>query len=465
MGAIHRWLTPGIVLPLYEALSGRRPWTQTRRLRTLQWRSPEELEARALEKLRPLLTRAATRVPHYRDLFRRAGLRSEDVRTIADLSRLPPTTKADLRAVFPDGAVAGDLPARRRIAQRTSGSSGSPFEFFADREEEDAQRASFLLFQEWAGAALRDVRIHVGARSGGARRGGLNPTGPPGLVRWALLGQETVLLSGADLTARALRDRTARLPAGRRYYVVAYASLALNLARELLDGGIELAPGPALVICGGESLSAAHAEVVARGFRCRTVNRYSALEAAFVAQTCPDHPALLHVNSERAILRVVRSDGTPAPPGEEGRLLVTNLDNHVMPFINYDIGDWAVAGRPCPCGRGFPTLDRVEGRLLELIRTPAGRVISPTALGHFLSEDHPVWGRVRDYQAVQTAADAVTLRVVPAPRFDAEFAAGLRAALQAFLGADVTASVEVVASIPTEPSGKRFIIRGATPVP
>jgi phenylacetate-CoA ligase len=246
---------------------------------------------------------------------------------------------------------------------------------------------------------------------------------------------------------------------------VAYTSLALSLARELLDGGIELAPGPAVVICGGESLSAAHAAVIARGFRCRTVNRYSALEAAFVAQSCPDYPALLHVNSERAILRVVRPDGTTAPPGEEGRLLVTNLDNHVMPFINYDLGDWAVAGRPCPCGRGFPTLDRVEGRLLELIRTPGGRVISPTALCHFLGEDHSVFGRVRDYQAVQTAGDAVTLRVVPAPRFDAEFAAGLRVALQAFLGADVTASVEVVASIPTEPSGKRFIIRGATPVP
>ena len=57
----------------------------------------------------------------------------------------------------------------------------------------------------------------------------------------------------------------------------------------------------------------------------------------------PDNADMLHVNSERAVVRVVRDDGTAAAVGERGRVLLTDLANHVMPFINYDIGDRAVA--------------------------------------------------------------------------------------------------------------------------
>jgi len=73
MVTVRGWLAPRVLFPLYERLSGRRFWTELRRLRALQWRSPEELEARALRKLRPLLAHAYTHVPYYRDLFDRAG--------------------------------------------------------------------------------------------------------------------------------------------------------------------------------------------------------------------------------------------------------------------------------------------------------------------------------------------------------------------------------------------------------
>ena len=67
---------------------------------------------------------------------------------------------------------------------------------------------------------------------------------------------------------------------------------------------------------------------------------------------------------------MVRPDGTTASPGEPGRVIVTDLGNYVMPFINYFIGDYAVAGPPCPCGRGFPTLTSLEGRTQKSSRHP-----------------------------------------------------------------------------------------------
>ena len=215
-----------------------------------------------------------------------------------------------------------------------------------------------------------------------------------------------------------------------------------------------------------ETLTDLSADTISRAFRCRVVNHYSTREVLHVAQTCPDNPELVHVNSERCIVRIVRDDGSAAGVGEQGRILLTDLANHVMPFINYDIGDRAVAGPPCPCGRGFPTLSNIEGRVGEIIRTPDGRIIAPGALTQRLNRQlvDRVWG----FQAAQTAPEAVVLRVMPTARFTPEFSSALRSDLQEFLGPAVQVTIEIVEQIPLEASGKRLIIKplaGANPPP
>ena len=175
-----------------------------------------------------------------------------------------------------------------------------------------------------------------------------------------------------------------------------------------------------------------------------------------MAQTCPDNPGVFHVNSERVILRVVRDDGSPAGSDERGRILITALANYVMPFINYDMGDSGINGGPCPCGRGFPTLMGLEGRLGEVIRTPGGRIIAPVTLGILLKFAVPyVW----EYQAVQAATDTVTLLVVPTSRFTPGIATILQADLEKLLGAGMKVRIEPVDQIPPEHSGKRLVIR------
>jgi phenylacetate-CoA ligase len=198
-------------------------------------------------------------------------------------------------------------------------------------------------------------------------------------------------------------------------------------------------------------------------FRCPVVNHYSAYEVLHLAQSCPANPGLLHVDATRAIARVVRDDGRDAAPGESGRLVLTDLGNWVMPFVNYDIGDRARRGVRCPCGRGFPTLEMIEGRLGESIRTLAGGSISPTILGWFLTHVCHALPDLWEFQALQTAADAVTLLVVPAPRFTADTARRLEAALADLLGGGMRVTVEPVDHIAPEPSGKRLIIRSGVP--
>jgi phenylacetate-CoA ligase len=453
---MHRWLLPHVVAPAYERVTGDRPWTTLRRLQELQWRAPGELDARALERLRRLLAHAQAQVPYYRDLFRRAGVRPEDFRAVEDLAGLPVTTKADLRAAFPEGALAADVPPGRRLPARTSGSMGQPFEFYLDRTDADIRRGSYLFYREWAGVPPWYTRVLVAIPS-------FVPPHyrPPIWLTWGrrmLLGERVEHLHTDRLTLPHVQARLRRLARGRPYFLYGPPSYLAHLASLLLETDAPLPRCPAVVITCGETLTGVDASLIGRAFGARVVNHYSTLEVLYLGQTCPDEPGVLHTNAERAVVRVVRPDGRAAPPGEPGRVVVTDLANFVMPFINYDLGDIAVTAPPCRCGRGLPTLARLEGRAGELIRTPQ-RVVSAATLGYYLTDICHAAPLIREFQATVEGAEAVVLRVVPAAQFGPAAATTIRGRLEDLLGPGVSVRVEPVDRIPLEPSGKRLIIK------
>jgi phenylacetate-CoA ligase len=442
----------------YERLTGRRPWGELRRLRELQWRPAAELEARALEKLRAIVSHAHAHVPYYRDLLRHAAVDPGELRSIADLSRIPINRKTDLRPDPTGRVLADNLPARRRAAGSTAGSTGMPFRFFTDRATAEVWLGSYMLFREWANAPFGGTMLWI--------PGPAHASAAAKSLAWIravatslAVGERTIRLSDFEPDLTELVGRIRRSVGEGGYAIWGFPSYIARIAKELLESGAALPTPPRVVFTYAETLSLLNRRAIEEAFRCRTANHYSAWEVLHMAQTCPDHPDLLHVNSERAIVRVVREDGSGAAVGEVGRVVVTDLANYVMPFINYEIGDWAMAGGSCPCGRGFPTLVSLEGRLGEVLRTPTGRTVLPIALCRFLNiraRAHPyIW----EYQAVQTVPERVQFRVVPTARLTSDRVDWLRAELEGFLGPGVSVSVEPVERIPVEASGKRLLVR------
>src|SRR5438874_639316 len=251
---MRRQWTARLAFPIYERLSGRRPWTEYLRLRELQWQAPEALEARAFQKLQALLTHAQARVPYYRELFASAGLDPKRLQSRADLARLPTSGKADLRARFPAAVVASGLPARRRQAASTSGSTGQPFEFFADRAGADQALATFLLFREWAGADLGQTMLYVASPAHSAASM-LRSSRITQLARRLLLGERLVHLSGIDLSATDFLARVGAIPPCQPYFVWGFPSYLGRLANQLDEAGAGLAVDPTVVICYAETLT------------------------------------------------------------------------------------------------------------------------------------------------------------------------------------------------------------------
>ena len=458
---VYRWLVPRVVAPLAATL-GRPAWTTARELATLQWRSSDELETRAVRRLRVLAEHAARHVPYYRSMFAEAGFDPRHIRTLDALAHLPISTKAQLRAGFPDQTTAANIPAGRRQRMMTSGSTGQPFEFYWDRQAAPTLAGTYFFWLTWAGTAIWHTRVVIASPSYF-----YNEVAPPSRLRQLggrlLLGESNVSLSSDQVTTDRFRALVNKISPRGPYFIRGYPRAIAGLAASLGLEGPPLASRPRVVVTFAETVTPANVELIKQAFACPVVNYYSAWEVPQMAQSCPDRPDLLHVNGERVVLRVVRPDGRDVAPGETGQIVVTDLANFVMPFINYSSGDQAVAAGPCPCGRGLPTLGRIEGRDSEMIRTPQGREINGVVLGQYLAFVVGIIPYVWEYQAVQTGLDTIVLKVVPTPRFDREYGASLERSLAEFLGGAMTVTVESLDAIPLEPSGKRLIIKRLLP--
>jgi len=141
----------------------------------------------------------------------------------------------------------------------------------------------------------------------------------------------------------------------------------------------------------------------------------------------------------------------PARPGEVGELVITDLHNYGMPFVRYKVGDLAVpADRACSCGRGLPLLEDIEGRILDMIWTPDGRMVPGEFFPHLMKE----FREVRQFQVVQEALDRLIIRIVLAESLADERLAFIRQQVQEVLGGAIRLDFEFPEEIPLTASGK-----------
>ena len=152
-------------------------------------------------------------------------------------------------------------------------------------------------------------------------------------------------------------------------------------------------------------------ETMERVYRAPVFDRYGSREVADAACECERHEGL-HVCSPIHVVEVLRADGTPAASGETGELVVTLLTNHAMPLIRYRIGDMgAKAGRACSCGRGWPLLSDIKGRIGGMFVTADGGLVDPGLFTmSFYGND-----LVAGFQMVQETVGHIRMTIVPAP--------------------------------------------------
>jgi phenylacetate-CoA ligase len=190
-------------------------------------------------------------------------------------------------------------------------------------------------------------------------------------------------------------------------YLATLPSILQGILEHVSALGITLPPMKEVILA-GEAVSKELRRLTADILGAKLTETYSAAEIGGIALECPQSQ-LLHVQSERVLLEVIREDGSPCEPGETGRVILTQLQNFAMPLLRYEIGDLAtVATAPCVCGRTLPTLSDIPGRARDLMVLPSGHR-RPPYYGH---KAIALIHAIVQHQVVQIAADRVEIRLV-----------------------------------------------------
>lgn len=390
-----------------------------------QYWAPERLRALAEARLAETLT-AALRVPFYAAAF-------DGVPTARDLPRLPVLRRSDVAAL--ERSVRSlHAPHAEFQSDRSSGSSGMPVRFLFDRSHQQgrfAARARYLRANGWSPVARSAWIIN------------LPQDGPDaGLVR-----------SPTFPGARFLSHVT-EFPEQLRWLhevdPIHLYTLPSNLEAllGLLEERGERLPRLRGVFTGGEVLEDRVRARAERLLGVRVADNYGSTEA-FLAWQCP-HGGY-HVNAEHVLLEIVDERERPVAPGEMGRVLVTTLENRLMPLVRYEIGDYATTeDGPCACGRTLSRMGRVVGRGINLFRTPNGRLRSPWKLVGPLKK-RPA---LRQFQVVQRDVERYVVRYVAESPLPADEEAAIQREFCEILGHEALVHFERMPEIPRAPSGK-----------
>ena len=189
--------------------------------------------------------------------------------------------------------------------------------------------------------------------------------------------------------------------------LIGYVSTLVAFAHVVASAGARVRPDA--IQASAETLTGPERALLEATFDCPVFDRYGSREVLNIAHECDGHRGL-HVFTDLQIVEVLDGD-RPASPGTPGRVLVTSLENYALPFIRYEIGDVAVpADHACPCGRPFPLLARVEGRVTDLIVSPSGRMLQDEFFTRIVYTHHGV----RRFQVVQESRNRLTVAIVPA---------------------------------------------------
>ena len=389
--------------------------------------SADEILAHQLEQLQGLLRHAYESVEWYRRRLHEAGYRPGERLTLAGWRALPLLSRRDVQG------AAGALASRAlppafggTTAVQTSGSTGEPVKVLVTAVDQLLWDAITLREHAWHRRDLtaRLASIRVFLKGGGEPPHGTRADnwGGPAAELYAT-GPMALLSLTTDVAVQA-RWLQQQNPEYLLTYPTNLAALMAHFAarRERL-GRLRA------VRTVGETVTPQLRAACREAWGVPLVDLYSSQEAGYLALQCPQAEHY-HVMAESVLVEILDANGAPCAPGETGRIVVTKLHSFAMPLIRYEIGDYAQAGPPCPCGRGLPTIARILGRSRNMLSLPGSERHWPVV---GFSEFRAI-APVRQYQLVQHTLQDIEVRFAVERTISADEEERLARVIRAALG-------------------------------
>ncbi len=359
----------------------------------------EELEQLQLERLQATLGRVARNVPFYRDAFDAHRFDPDDVRALADLRRLPFTTKGDLADAYPYGLLA--VPLREVVRLHGTGGSGNSGIVMGYTRNDIKTWANLMARMLVAEGVTKDDVLQITFDYGLF-------TGAFG-VHFAAerLGASVIPISSGN-TKRQIKImvdyKTTTLvstPSYALYLIEAMRAAHLNMNTLSLRR----------VLVGGEPFSEETRQLIQDALHVTVTDNYAVSEllGPGVAGECLARNGL-HLNEDHFYPEIIDpATLAPLPPGAEGELVLTSLTREAFPLIRFRTRDLTTLDpTPCPCGRTTARIKRMERRSDDMLIIKGVNVF-PAQVEAVL---HAADGTGPRYQLVVERRDALDVATV-----------------------------------------------------
>lgn len=318
----------------------------------------EERAARQKDGLLRAVAHAYNNSPFYRRVFDEAGLTPEQIREPADFTKVPFTSKQDLRGAYPYGMAAVPLEKILRI-HASSGTTGKPIVAGYTRGDLDNWAEGVARICEMAGVTSADIaQISFGY---GLFTGGFG-------LHYGLeaLGATVVPFSSGN-TERQL----SLMKDFQTNVLVSTPSFAIYMAETARELGYDPASfGLRVGLFGGEPCSEAMRDDIENQWGLKATVNYGLTEVVGpgISGECSE-TAGMHILEDVYYPEIIDpQSGEVLPDGAKGELVLTPMFKEGFPVLRYRTGDITrLIPEQCPCGRTTRRMDYITGRSDDMI--------------------------------------------------------------------------------------------------
>lgn len=361
----------------------------------------EELEQLQLERLQSTLNRVYAHVPFYRKKFDALGISPEEIGSLSDITRLPFTTKEDVRGNYPYGLFA--VPLREVVRIHASSGSMETSSVVGYTRNDITMWSKLVARILVAGGVTKDDVVQVSFRYGLF-------TGGFGLHYGAERLGASVIPASSGNTARQIQV----MKDFKTTALVSTPSYAMLVADTIREMGISVsALSLKYGLFGGEPWSEKMRQEIQDALGIVATDNYGLSEVMGpgVSGECLERNGL-HINEDHFLVEVIDPKTLqPVPPGRTGELVITTLTKEAFPMVRYRTRDLtSLHMGDCPCGRTGRRMSRLAGRTDEMLII-RGTKVSPANIESLLFE---IEGKEPNYRIVidrKGAMDEVTVLV------------------------------------------------------
>jgi phenylacetate-CoA ligase len=313
----------------------------------------EQLQSLQLQRLKAIVQRAYDHVALFRRRLNDAGLTPEDVRSLADITKLPFTVKTDLRDTYPFGLFASPMKDIVRLHAST-GTTGKPIVVAYTKEDIDVW--SNVIMRSFAACGLHAGDVIQNAYGYGLFTGGLGAH-----YGAEALGATVIPISGGNTQRQLMVMKDFGATA-----ICCTPSYFLHIIEQAPELGVKLKELPLRAgVFGAEPWTEAMRRRIEAesGIKAYDIYGLSEIIGPGVAMECQCQSGP-HIFEDWFYPEIIDLKTLkPLPDGEEGELVLTTLGKQAMPMIRYRTRDiTTLTSEKCECGRTLRRIQRIGRR-------------------------------------------------------------------------------------------------------